>query len=178
MLNKMMITGLLASIGFSSNTLATEGEFYWLPRIGAVMFENQQYFSDKPSLQLGLVYGYGLIANFAIEVEGSFSIGGGGYSTTNGAGQYKSWLLGAFGVMRLPISDRDLYLKAKLGGVYENITHITPGAQIEDEVITGRVMQAGLGFGYQFDSGLSMEVEYVRGETNFDQFLYGMNYMF
>lgn len=178
MLKKIMVTGVLASIGFSANSFASNGEVYWLPRIGATVFDTQSYFSDAPMTQVGLVYGYGLITNLAIEVEGSISIGAGRYSTSAGAGKYTGSMLGVFGVGRYPIAHQNIYLKAKLGGVYENIKHITPGTQIADERITDFVMQAGLGFGYQFDSGLSTELEYVRGGTSFDQLLFGVNYMY
>ncbi len=178
MLKKIVMLGVLTSVGFSANAFASNGEFYWLPRIGAAVFDTQSYFSDEPMTQVGLVYGYGLFANLAIEVEGSMSIGGGRYSTSAGAGKYKGSMLGAFGVGRYPIADQNIYLKAKLGGVYQNIKHTTPGTQVADERITDFVMQAGLGFGYQFDSGISAELEYVRGGSSFDQFLFGVNYMY
>jgi hypothetical protein len=157
---------------------ADRGDQYLLPKIGFMSIDLNE---ADPLFSAGLLYGYGITPSITIEGEVNLGISGGEYTRKDGnnveieKGEYNIWTTAAYGVYRLPFQDV-AYLKAKAGGLYENVERTSDTA--EEETATGFGFAGGLGLGVIFAQKLTLELEVTGIDESIIFYSLGVHYPF
>jgi len=151
---KKLLCVLIMFFGFNSLSFAGQGDHFLLPKIGFMVIDLHE---TDPLISVGVLYGYGLSNRFSVEGELNYGFSGGEYTTEdNETGEYRIWTAAGYGVFRLPIWDTG-YLKAKVGGLYENVTRNSE--QREDREDDDFGVAGGLGLGALLWGKATLELE-------------------
>jgi len=158
-----------------SNAQAREGVSYILPKITAMVFDDNPQWR-KPLYTVGAFYGYGLDNNLSGEIEGNYGFYGGDYTSAEGNGSFSYWDVAVYGAYRYPVLTEG-YLKLKAGAVYMHSEHLRP-AGAGTRIREGLELQLGAGLGYVFKSKITLELEYTRLKNNANNAGVALHYPF
>jgi hypothetical protein len=144
------ITGLVFFlVCFSGVAKAERGDQYLLPKVGAMVIDLNE---ADPLLSAGIMYGLGLTNRISLEAEVNYGFSGGEYDVRGDAegtvaesGDYRIWTAAGYGVYRWPIVET-VYLKGKLGALYENVVRSSDFRAERTDDDFGAAGGVGIGF--------------------------------
>ena len=169
---------LLAALG-AGNAWADRGDQFPLGKVGFMSVD----LNDVDLLySVGAVYGYGITPDITAEAEVNLGLLGGAYKRKDGSGtvlesgDYRVSTLAGYGAYRLPVSD-SVYLKAKLGLLYENVKRSSDlsqgGKTARDFGVAG-----GVGAGARIGNAFTLELEITGIDADILFYSAGLHYVF
>lgn len=171
---------IISTIGFltffvMSAASADPGKQYLLPKLGIMSID---VFDAKLLYSLGFQYGYGLTRNVSFEADLNYGFIGGEYKKLQEEGDFRVFSLGAYGAYRLPLT-KALYLKGKLGGIYEDVERSSNLNAGSDEIVS---IAGGLGAGYYYGElgpvRLTVELEWTKLDKDINFYSMGAHLAF
>gem|GEM_PF-1059738 len=169
---------LLATLGANS-AWADRGDQFLLGKLGFMSVD----LNDADLLySVGALYGYGVTPDITVEAEVNLGLLGGAYERKDGSGtvlesgNYRVSTLAGYGVYRLPVTD-SVYLKAKLGLLYENVKRSSDlsqgGKTARDFGVAG-----GIGAGARVSDAFTLELEITGIDADILFYSAGLHYAF
>ncbi len=138
---------------FCATVAADRGQSYLLLKAGSMDVDVHK---AQPVPFLGVLLGYGVAMNLALEAELDYGIGGGEYEVAGRQASLDIWTLGGYAASRLPLS-RHFYFKGRLGALWERYEAETR----ESRGGFSGSMGFGMSYGQIFGGTISLEAEYT-----------------
>ncbi|MCK4738417.1 MAG: porin family protein [Deltaproteobacteria bacterium] len=176
----IIFTAALIFLGFSLQGVASAaGEHYVGFKTGFVKIDPEAAgVTIDAIIPVGVLYGYNLTPDIAVEVEVNFGVSGGDVEASwlpGESGEVDVWTGAVYIVAHPTIVDK-LYLKLKAGMMYsdQNITFDTLNV---DEKTIEKDFHAWGGLGYKATDKITTEIEYTSIDDT-DLVSIGVNYLF
>ncbi|MDH5727499.1 MAG: porin family protein [Gammaproteobacteria bacterium] len=158
----IMMSGTIQAAGKES------GSAYILPKINVIMIDDGN--NADPLFGLGLMLGYGLSPDLAVELEYNRGFYGGEFvlDNSNDKGFHRFRSYSAFAAYRFPVA-KIAYIKGRLGVSYEIPERAGKNPGNED-FTSNMTLSGGGGFGFVyeelFDHQFTFELEYTQMEQH------------
>lgn len=167
----------------SNMSHADAGDQYLLPKVGSMSVDLN---NANALSSIGLLYGYGINPEWTVEGELNSGVSGGEYDRVLGSGtrlegEYTVWTLAGYAVYRYPVIE-SVFLKAKLGVLYENIERdgtqtIGSTIQVDDNNSKGFGAAGGIGIGFLVKRTI-LELEITGIDEDIIYYSLGINFTF
>lgn len=152
-----------------SPVLAEYGDFYWLPKVGAMAI---QINDANPMSAAGVNIGLGLDPNFSMEFETLYGLKGGEYQQSGLPGRFHVASAGLYGVARVQILP-GFYTKGRLGVLFEEVSNRYADEPVARVPYVG--LSGGLGVGVSLQK-FTAELEWTQIEKNIAAVVFGIHY--
>lgn len=185
---KRFINIVLIALVFPMFVQAEVGDQYLLPKFGVMYLDANEGESVQLLLSVGVLYGYGVAPEIALEFELNAAISGGEYKRrdvfgNNETGKYSIYTLAAYGVYRYPFLDT-AYIKGKIGLLIDRTETTNDQTEVADvntcleKFLDCYGLAGGIGVGFLLRRFLTLEAEVTQIKRDLIFLNFGVHYPF